>query len=113
MIQLLLPYDGALENSIFGVWKSPNVSQRLLWSGDISNIFFRDEAKFVELPTPDLTASLVIDPGGDLFLAGCDVSQFFNRLKAPTELIPFLGFPRIKTSLLNLTSVQTNSSSPV
>lgn len=63
MIKLLQPSDGAIENSIFGVWKQPNVSQRLIWSGDVSNQLFRDEVKSTELPTPDVISSLILDPG--------------------------------------------------
>lgn len=101
----LLEIDGeAIENSIFGVWKQPGVSQRLIWSGDRSNLLFREEAKPVDLPTPDILGSLFLDQGEELFLSGCDLSQFYNRLKAPRDLIPLLGMTRIEAKLVSNTS---------
>lgn len=56
----------------------------------------------MELPTPDLLASLHMDRGQTLHLASCDISQYYNRLRAPPFLIPFLGLPKIRSSKLCL-----------
>ena len=94
-----LPSDGtAIENSIFGVWKVVGESQRLIWAGNRSNPLFSEAASEVELPTPDLLSSLQLGASSPLHLASCDVSQFYNRLRAPDFLIPFLGLPRVRAA---------------
>lgn len=81
-------------------------SQRLIWGGNRSNLLLNPGASFVELPTPDMLSSLSLPKGKTLYLSSCDISQFYNRLKAPEFLIPFLGLPRVKSSLV---AVQTES----
>lgn len=40
--------------------------------------------------------SLRLAPGEKLYIGGTDISQFYNRLKAPAFPIPLLGLPKIK-----------------
>lgn len=94
--------DGVIENSIFGVWKDSGVSQRLIWAGNRSNMLFNDELSAVELPSPDVVCSLFLDKDKELHMAGCDISQYYNRLRAPKELVPLLGLPKIDASRLGL-----------
>lgn len=84
MIVFLEPNDAVLENAVFGVWKEIGQRQRLIWGGTRSNQFFRSEASRVELPTPDVLAALRLPEGQSLFLVSCDISQYYNRLKART-----------------------------
>lgn len=65
---------------------------------------FRGEASTVDLPTPDLVSSLFPDEGEVLFLSSCDLLQYYNRLRAPFDLVPFLGFPWLKERLLWMTT---------
>lgn len=60
MATLLRTSDPMIDNSVFGVWKNPNTSQRLIWAGNRSNQLFRDEASFVEIPVPDLLSSMFL-----------------------------------------------------
>lgn len=78
------------------------MSQRLIWGGDRSNLIFIPEASGVELPSPDLLCSLHLPAGARLFLSGCDISQYYNRLRAPEFLAPFLGLPHIFSSALGI-----------
>lgn len=55
----------------------------------------------MELPTQDLLSELQLHPGRELFLASCGISQYYNRLKAPPFLVPFLGLPRVSSSLVD------------
>lgn len=104
MVELLNSDDFVIENSIFGVWKNVVISHRLIWAGNRSNLLFRQEASSVELPTPDLISSMFVDQGEELFVSGCDLSQYYNRLRAPSEMVPLLGFPRLKAALLGMTT---------
>lgn len=102
---VLLPLESpAIENSIFGVWKTKGVSQRFIWSGSRFNQLYREEAGYNELPNPDLFSTLIVPPDKNLYTASCDISQFYNRIKAPEFLIPFFGLPRIRAARLGITS---------
>lgn len=101
MICFLPPNTGAIENSIFGVWKEKGATQRVIWGGTRSNLLLRPEASRVELPTPHVLADLRVPKNERLFLASCDISQFYNRLAAPPFLIPFLGLPRVRSALVD------------
>ena len=43
----------------------------------------------------------MLPSGKQLYLGGCDISQFYNRLEAPEFLIPFLGLPRVRSATVN------------
>lgn len=92
--------EDVVENSVFGVWKVVGETQRLIWGGERANLFFRDEATHVDLPSPDLLSTLQTPAGSSLFLSGCDISQFYNRLSVPSFIVPFLGLPRIRSDLV-------------
>lgn len=104
MITFLEPASPVIENSFFGVWKVVGKIQRVIWGGNRANPLFRREASAVELPTPDLLAGLELPVGKSLHFASCNVSQHYNRLRAPKFLIPFLDLPRIRASHLGLAS---------
>lgn len=100
MIEFREPGSGVVENSLFGVWKVFGKSQRVIWGGNRSNLLFRPEASKVELPTPDIISTFRLPPGRGLFLSGCDVRQFYNKIRAPAFLIPYLGLPRVPSDLV-------------
>lgn len=100
MVTFLAPAPAVIENSVFGVWKEVDKSQRLIWGGNCSNQLFNPLASSVELPTPDLLSELSLAEGEHLFLAGCDISQYYNRLRPPAFLVPFFGLPRIRSTLV-------------
>lgn len=102
MVTFLPPSPGVVENSVFGVLKEPHVSQILIWGKDRSILLFNPEASSVALPSPDLLCSLRLPPGSRLYLSGCDISQYYNRLRAPDFLVPFLGMPRVRSAALGL-----------
>lgn len=104
MVTLLEPSDTVIENSVFGVWKKLNISRRLIWACNRSNQLFRDEASFVELPTPDIVASTFLEENQQFHLAGCEISQYYNRLKAPSDIIPFPALRRLSASSINMRS---------
>lgn len=91
-----------IENTIFGVWKEPGVSQRLLWTGKRSNLLLNESLGAVELPSADIVSSLSLADEQKLRIGGCDISQYYNRLKAPHEIIRFLGLPTISAKSLEL-----------
>lgn len=100
MVEFREPSSDVIENSIFGVWKVNGVSQLVIWAGNRSNQLFNVEASEVELPTPDLISSFRVPDGEELHIGGCDISQFYNRLRAPDFLVPYLGLPRIRSALV-------------
>lgn len=102
MLTLLESDDDVIENSVFRVWKEQGKSQRLIWSGNRSNLLFNNSASAVELPIPDVICSLFLEPSKELCVAGCDILQYYNRLRAPQELIPLLGLPKIRAGLLGV-----------
>lgn len=104
MVALYPLESTAIENSIFGVWKTRGVSQRFIWSGNQSNQLFNEDASYVALPNRDLFSSLNIPSGKNLYSASCDISQFYNRIKAPDFLVPFLGLPRVRATSLGISS---------
>lgn len=54
-------------------------------------------AAHTELPTPYVLSTLRLPPGKKFFIAGCAISQLYNRLRTPPFLIPFLGLPKIRS----------------
>lgn len=76
MVRLFNPSDNPVENSIFGVWKNPGESQRLIWSGDTFNALFHEEVSHVDLPSPAQLTSIHLPENKELRLGTCDISQF-------------------------------------
>lgn len=102
MVTLRKTGEDVIEHSIFGVWKTPGVSQQLICAGNRSNFLFNEELSAVELPSPDIVSLLFLNSKDQLNVSGCDISQYYNRLAAPVELIPFLGMPKIHAKQLGL-----------
>lgn len=88
------------ENSVFGVLKKPDLRapHRLIFSGDVANKFFSDEAGAVELPNPDVLSNLYLADGCKLYIASSDISQCYNRLRVPEWLRRYLGMPQVWSS---------------
>lgn len=91
----------AIENSLFGVWKEKGKSQRVIWVGLGLTCCSSHEARSVELPTPIVLADLRLPPGELLYLASSHISQFYNKLAVPEFLVPYLGLPRVRSSLVD------------
>ena len=96
--------DKVAENSVFGVWKEFHVSQRLIWGGNRSKFLLKPEKSSVQLPSHDVLCSLRLLSGQQLYISGCDISQYHNRLRAPSFLIYFLGLPCVRASDLGISS---------
>lgn len=104
MIVYYEPRDDVIENSLFGVWKEVGVSQRLIWGGNRCNPLFRPEASYVESATLGLLADLHLPLSERLYLFGCDILQYYIRLKAPDFLVLFLELPRVLSSQVSRTT---------
>lgn len=78
------------------------MSQRLIWAGNLSNLLFKEILSAVKLQSLDIFGPLYLKDGGSLHLAGCGISQYYNLLKVPVELVPLLGLPKIRAELLEL-----------
>lgn len=102
MVKLEKSSGNVIENSIFGVWKKPSVSQRPIRTGNRSNLLFNEDLSAAKLPLPDIVNSLFLQEWEKLRVAACDIFQYYNRLKEPAEPIPFLGMPKINAELLGL-----------
>lgn len=63
-------------------------------------MLFSEEASFIKLPILDLLATFILKPGYQLHLSGCDTSQYYTRIAVPGFLIPLLGMPRVRASLV-------------
>lgn len=89
--------DAVVENGVFGVPKTakPGGPQRVIWDGRRSNLFFKTELASVVLPSPDMFGELLLEPGANLYMSTSDISQMYNRLRAPRWLWRFFGLPRI------------------
>ena len=56
-----------------------------------------ESASFVELPSPEIISTLSLPQGEQIFVSGCEFSQFYNRLLAPSFLVPLIRLPRVRT----------------
>lgn len=90
------------------MWKEPGVSQRLIWAGNRSNLLLNPELSPVDLASPDIVASMFFDDKHKLHMAGCDISQYYNLLAAPKEVVTLLGMPRISGDALGLSEFVGN-----
>lgn len=104
MVVFLPLGPNVIENSVFGVWKEPHVSQRLIWGGERCNLLFNPDANAVDLPSPDVLCGMRLPPGSHLHISGCDVLQYYNKLRAPDFLVPFFGLHRARASGLGISS---------
>lgn len=93
-----------IENSILGFWKKPGISKRLIRSGNRSKRLFQDKAKILELPIPEILGSLILEQQEDIFLLGFDLSQFYNILTTPEDVVPILGMLRIEAPAVGIES---------
>lgn len=74
MVHLRRPSDDVVENSVFGVWKVPVESMRVIWSLNLSNPLFRPESPGFNLPTPDVLSTLRVYAADELFVTGSGIS---------------------------------------
>lgn len=97
MIHMFASGSGGQENGIFGIAKTQesNGPQRVIWDGRRSNLYFNQELASVVLPSPDMLGEVHLDSSQSLFTSTSDVSQMYNRLRAPRWLWRYFGLPRI------------------
>lgn len=56
-------------------------------------LFFNSNCRCTtELPTPDIVSTLFLDEGEELFLSGCDLLQYYNSLRARSDLVLLIRF---------------------
>lgn len=87
-------------NGFFGVEK-PDGAIRLITDCRPANAHFIDSPP-VELPTPDVLASLEVPGDAALFTAKTDLSDFFHQFLLPEELRPYFALPSVRAGELGL-----------
>ncbi len=80
-------------NGVFAV-KKGEVGQRLIIDARNANRMFPEPPK-VELPNPDIFASVVMDPREELVITKSDMDNFYHRLGMPSWLSQYFGLPAI------------------
>jgi Reverse transcriptase (RNA-dependent DNA polymerase) len=85
-------------NGLFAVPKDGN-EQRLIIDARLANEEFIDSPT-VQLPTPDLTARLELDPSASattpLYVAKVDLSNYYHQLRLPLWMQPYFALPPVK-----------------
>lgn len=84
-----------------GVLKAVIQTHRLIWGVQRSNLFFWKYYSAVDHPRSYLLPIRYISTGSKLYRSGCDIYQFYNRLRVPKFMITFLVFPRVRAQKLN------------
>lgn len=87
-------------NGLFAVSK-PDGQQRLIIDARPANNLFLDPPP-VSLPTPDLLSNLEVPSGSPIFIAKCDLENFYHRLRLPPWLWPYFALPPVKADELGL-----------
>lgn len=85
-------------NGIFAVPKGPG-EQRLIIDARAANALFVEPPRVV-LPTPDVMVQLRAEPGVPLFVAKCDLSDYYHQLLLPEWLRPFFALPAVPAHVL-------------
>lgn len=83
----------AVVNGLFAVPKDEH-SQRVIIDARYANAFFVRPEK-VALPTPDLISELVVGATDTLYVAKCDLSDFYHSLLMPEWMWPFFCLPAV------------------
>lgn len=86
-------------NGVFAVPKDGD-GQRLIIDARPTNALFVDPLP-VNLPTPDLMSELYSD-GQPLFVAKCDLSDFYHSLRLPDWLSDYFALPPIRSRDLGI-----------
>jgi len=87
-------------NGVFGIQK-PDGSVRLITDCRAANAHFIDSPP-VQLPTPDVIASLEVPEGTTLYTAKADLSDFFHQFLLPDHLRPYFCLPSIRAGELGI-----------
>ena len=90
-------------NGLFGVAK-PDGKIRLIIDARHANRIFA-EPPHVELPTPTLLGNMEAPPDRKLYVAKCDLSDFFYRFRIPLWMQQFFGLPSLTAAELGLQHV--------
>ena len=90
-------------NGIFATPKSDGL-QRLIIDARRANAIFVDPPA-VKLPTPDLVAKIEVPSHLELFVAKCDIDNFYHRLLLPDWLRPYFALPPIRAEEVGLGQV--------
>lgn len=92
------------ENSVFGVLKTddPAGPHRLLFSGSVANLFFKEGCGYVSLPSPDVLSQIRLHEGEKLYIASKDISQCYNRMLVPKWMRRYFGMPRVSSKSVGL-----------
>ena len=85
---------------VFGTPK-PDGKIRVIIDARATNDLFCDPDP-VQLPTPDLFARLSVPSRQPLYVAKCDLSDFFYRFRTPEWMHPYFGFPPITAGLIDM-----------
>jgi hypothetical protein len=88
-------------NGVFGVLK-PDGMIRLIVDGRPANAVFVEPPR-VSLPTPDVLPKLMAPPDRPLFVAKCDLSDFFYRFRIPQWMQPWFALPAVRAGDVGLT----------
>jgi hypothetical protein len=88
-------------NGIFAVDKDGGQAQRLIINAIPANTVFADPPR-TELPNPELIAALVLERAAQLYVAKCDISNYYHQLALPDWLRPFFALPPVRRDDLGL-----------
>lgn len=92
-------------NGIFATPK-PDGGQRLIINARPCNHLFSDPPP-VALPTPDVTAKIVVPPNSKLYIAKVDIDNFYHRLLLPEWMWPYFALPPVSSAAIGLAGPDT------
>ena len=92
----LVPY---VVNGVFALAKGDK--QQLIINAVPANRQFV-EPPHIDLPGPDVLASIVVPEGRTLYVGKCDLKDFYHCLALPSWLVPFFGLPAVRRSEVGL-----------
>lgn len=104
MVTLLDSVDKMIQNSMFGVEKTKNVSERLISAAVLWNILFNPALSPIYLPSFDVFVSLFFDGAAELHQSVCDLSKSYRHLNALSGLVSLLCLPKIQICSLHRSS---------
>ena len=89
-------------NGVFAVSKDNGAAQRLIMDGRPANARMRPPPWFA-LPTPDVLATLQpAHADSPLYVATCDVSNYFHMLRVPAAWSQWFGLPPVDAAAVGL-----------
>lgn len=88
-------------NGIFAVDKDNGAAQRLIVNAIPANSVFA-EPPHTDLPNPEHIAALVLEHAARLYVAKCDISNYYHQILLPEWLRPFFALPSVRRRDLGL-----------